>query len=156
MSSSLPSLPRVPAVPTADMVKLHEQRLDRRRGHSLMLTGGAPLHPETDWKLRLLQKNLHSNHKLIHTLPLSPENAFYLESRKRRSEAKAAEEEAARKAASEASAAKQAPTSTSGRLKKKSKACSRRPPGFQKSSYHCDFELATAHRNRRRRCKKSS
>ena len=121
MSSSLPSLPRVPAVPTADMVKLHEQRLDRRRGHSLMLTGGAPLHPETDWKLRLLQKNLHSNHKLIHTLPLSPENAFYLESRKRRSEAKAAEEEAARKAASEASAAKQAPTSTSGRLKKSPK-----------------------------------
>lgn len=75
----------VPILPTAASIKSFESSLASRRGRSVMLSGGSPLHPETAWKLQLLQRQQTSNHHLIHKLPVSPENKRWLESRERRS-----------------------------------------------------------------------
>ena len=83
-ASSMKMSHSAPSLPTTAAIKSFESSLARRRGRRVMLSGGSPLHPETAWKLQLLQMEQTSSHRSIHKLPTSPENERWLESRRRR------------------------------------------------------------------------
>lgn len=55
VSSELDASMRLSSIPSSSSIGSYHRRQKLRRGQSLMLSGGAPLHPETAWTLRLLQ-----------------------------------------------------------------------------------------------------
>ena len=52
---SLASSLRTSSIPSLQAIKDYNRRIEARRGRAKMVAGGAPMHPEVAWSLRMLQ-----------------------------------------------------------------------------------------------------